>query len=421
MRNEMRRNLSVYTRELGLRHALPAALLAASVAAGGFAQQERGGVRQSFAYSTTDGEGRSIELRIEDGRVLSARVDGKDIPADRVRKVRGGYELLAEDGSVIRHVAVQQAGSDGAAEARGVQEQRVEVEVREPRVRTRVRAGGGGIARELVLGEARGPGMQWTEQSPPKSMIGAGLGSPDEALAHHLGIDRMKSTLVTSVVDGLPAAASGIERFDVIVAINGDADASADALRGALRDAEPGSRIVLDVVRGADRRKVEITAAAFDASRLEPLTVEGVPLIVEGIEDMIDFDIDGEDGERMMFFIGPDGRRREMRAPGAGQGRWMDIPALPGGPGAVAPDRLESFERMMEEMNRRMEDFARRLDERMRERGVERGIDRDMPREQPAPRAGDERMRQLEERIEQLRRELERERSRLPRGRDGDA
>jgi hypothetical protein len=231
--------------------------------------------------------------------------------------------------------------------------------------------------------------------APPKSMIGVGLGTPDAALAHHLRIDPSKAAMVTSVAEGLPAQAAGIERFDLIVAVNGDGDASSERLRRVLRDAEPGSKIKLEIRRGGEVRQVEVTSVEFDGAKLE-IEVEGVPL---GDDFEIDFDF--AEGQNMMFFIGPDGQRREMRMP-----RMPGMPAMPNG---LDRAQMEQFERAMNEMDRRMEEWSRRVDQRMREQGPDgfRG-------EQGAGPGGsetNERLRRMEERLDQLMRELERERN----------
>jgi hypothetical protein len=444
---------------------LPAVLLGLSFSPCAMALQEdgrapaetaSGASTQSFAYRSSDSDGRSIELRIDNGRVVTAKVDGRPIPADRVRKVRDGYDLLAEDGSLIKHVAVaqsesrQQSGGRGGSSAssssgssssssggRARSESRASGDARGNARAEAGSSGGASGAQDGRRGEARsrariavGPDargieirdgeaievegfpadMQWGTTEAPKSMIGAGLGSPDEALAHHLKIDRAKSTMITSILEGLPAQAAGLEQYDVIVSVNGDRNASGENLRRVLRDAEPGSRIALEFVRGAETRKVEITAVAFDGetlSALEPLGVEGFAIPPIGA-------MGGETGEGgVMFFVGPDGERREFRMPG--------LPAMPGG---FDPAQMEAFNQRMEMFNRRMEDWARRMEQRMREEGAAGDVETDVeirrspgePRDEarnPRPRdgAGDERMRRLEERLDQLMRELERQRA----------
>ena len=447
---------------------LPTVLLGLSLSSCAMAQQEggrapaadaSGPTTHTFRYQSTDDEGRSIELRIENGRVVTAKVDGRSIPAARVKKVADGYDLLAEDGSLIKHVAVVQPGSrQESREARGNEESgprggssassssgssssssggRARSESRASGdVRGNARAGAGSSggasgeqdgrrsearsrARIAIAPDARG--VEIREGMPlmvrdveiamgeaPKSMIGAGLGSPDGALVHHLKIDAAKSTMVTGIVEGLPAQAAGLEQYDIIVSVNGDRNASAENLRRVLRDAEPGAKIALEVLRGAETRTVEVTAVAFDGDKLA--TIEGSDVQGFAVPPMDSFAVDAGDGN-IMFFVGPDGRRRELR-----------MPAMPNGFG---PGQMEEFERSMEGFNLRMEEWSRQMEQRMREQGFDGDVDVDVqaapgaPRNRnprmregvELPRGADDRMRRLEERLDQLMRELERDRA----------
>ena len=359
--------------------ALPTALAGLALASCATAQQPsapRGDSQSTFAYQMNDGDGGSVELRIHNGEVVVAKVDGKSIPADRVRKTGDGYDILGQDGGVVRHIA---AGSQVAP--------RVDAG---PRVDARPR---------VKVGRAVEVRPDLEPAGAPKSMIGVGLGSPDPVLLHHLKIDRTNSTMVTNVVDGLPADSAGIEQFDVIVSVNGDRKASSDNLRRVLREAEPGAKIALEILRGGETRKVEVTAIEFDAARLdmsEPIEVQGFPM-----EPGETFGAEGGDaGGGVMFFIGPDGQRREMR-----------MPAMPMMPGGFDPAQMQEFERSMEGFNRRMEEWSRRMEQRMREGGMpgDGGPD---GRPEPNVRrdSNDDRLRRLEERLDQIMRELERER-----------
>jgi len=317
----------------------------------------------SFAYQSTEGDGRSVELRTENGRVTIARIDGKDIPLERVRVVDGGFEILDEDGEVMRRINAPRPERP----ARPARPERPRMQQRDPAIRAEVQR----------------------DAAQPKAMLGVGLGEPDEALAHHLGIDRSKSTLVTSVMKDLPAAKSGIERFDVIVGINGDRNASSGNIRSILRGTEPGAKVSLDIRRGEKTKTVEIEAVPFDGDRLV-IETEGMPLMPDWA---------GEEGgavvldEDTMFFMGPDGRRMEFRIP-----------------------PREGMAARAEEMERRMAEWGEQVERRMRERFDQRGPSQ--PSMQgPGP---DDRIRRLEERLDQLLRELERDRAER-RGRANDA
>ena len=443
---------------------LPAVLIGMSLTACAMAQEDMppasGGSKQTFSYQRSEGEGKSIELRVENGRVLVAKVNGQSIPADRVKKVNGGYDIVDAEGRVLQHVEVAhaQGGSaggssggssggtaagtststsgNGRASARANAETRSRLdELRREQDEVEIEGAppsagpGGREGRRVVIRGDRGPrtiaprtAIGTTEAAEaPKSMIGVGLGAPDGALAHHLKFDAKKSTMVQSVVEGLPAQAAGLERYDIIVGVNGGTDASTANLYKVLRETEPGAKVALDVLRGTETRKLEITAVEFDAEQLDSATmnVEGFAL-PEGMNfdeaaEAIDVEILDGTGGNVMFFVGPDGRRREVRMP-----VMPAMPALPGfsggpGGGGFDPAQMEEFNRAMEQMNERMEQWARQMERSAREQGIDgeefvEGGPVPGPRN-ARPRDNDDRMRRLEERLEQLMRELERERA----------
>lgn len=80
------------------------------------------------------------------------------------------------------------------------------------------------------------------------------------ARAEALGVDG--GVVVKSVKQGSPASTAGLAASDVIVAVEGREVTSMGALILELRQRHPGESITLDVVRGAERRRVEVTLAA---------------------------------------------------------------------------------------------------------------------------------------------------------------
>lgn len=408
-----------------------ATLLASTLAAAPSAWAQQGGERREVRTSTQaftiagDQNGRAIELVVTDGKVVRAVVDGEQVPPERVRRTRSGYELLAADGGVLAHVEggmqVAPPMPAPARGGRGGEPSRAEVHVFK---------GPDGVRREIVV-EGRPLAQAGEALPPPKSMIGAGLGPVDEALAAHLGVDAAKTTMLTAVMDGLPAQKAGLQRFDVIVSVNGAEDASPDAVRAAMRASEPGAKVKLGFRRGSRNETVELEVAAFDAEKLA--TMEGelgerfgvaapdampgpgdVDVVMPGVGTM--------EGGRV-FFFGPDGERRELRLP--------PMPSMQDVRERIGPERIEQFERTMHDMERRMSEWAERMERRFR--GGEAG---DQPREprQPrgerepraegAPREGargpadapsEDRIRRLEEQVERLMRELEKSNARGPR------
>ena len=343
----------------------------------------------TFRYESND-DGHTISLTVKNGVVSSALIDGEEISSDRVKRVKGGYDILGEDGAVVAHVAQADSGGREAADgdAPRIRIQRAteqsmndgaalksaqvmaRIDAQHDLARARVLQLEAGLARNAVGKDfSERVRVELVDATPPKSMIGVGLGEVDEALAHHLAIDPAKATLVTFVMDELPAKTAGIERFDVIVAINGDANASPTALRDVLKDIEPGAMIAFDVRRGADVKKIEVAAVVFDPTKMaaiDPQSFDFDMREVSGFElpngAMAFEDRDGEmDGEmepgaqgeeNVVIFMGPDGKPRELRMP-----NFPRVPELPAIPRAAAQPRL---------LNRPQDDDRiRRLEEQM--------------------------------------------------------
>ena len=387
-------------------------------------------------YQSQSNDGPSVSLRVENGEVAEVRVGDETVPTDRARREGGAWIVTGADGVEIARFV-------GGASA-------------DPRAVVRRFRGGYGAAQAFIERRAAGQrgrmaeGLTGLAEPQPRVMMGIGLGPVDGALAHHLGIDPAKVTTVTYLVDGAPAQKAGLEKFDVIVSVNGEGDASPDAIRLLTARAEAGAKVAIEVLRRGERKSFEVELAPFATDAMAPTRAMGQPVLewlADGpdgfgaeIEAMLEMGDDGEGGDGTIFFIGPDGERQELRMPGM---RGMpQMPALPlfGMNGVEA----EAFERQMDEFARRMEAwgerFERRMEERMRggrmpmprgERGMRDAEAREQeeqleaeaapqrPRMQPgqprwesdprrdAPAMNDDRIRRLEEQMERLMRELE--------------
>ncbi len=90
-------------------------------------------------------------------------------------------------------------------------------------------------------------------------MIGVHTDSVGRAMAAQAAVDADDATLITAVLSGTPAEEAGLERFDLVVAVNGDDDASPRDFRRAIRATPPGESISLTVLRGGERRTITLT------------------------------------------------------------------------------------------------------------------------------------------------------------------
>ncbi len=251
---------------------------------------------------------RCIQLQVVDGKV-TATLDGKPLDPSRVRKTDAGFEILAEDGSVMQALTVKtDAGGQGVQRQRMVviEEQESEDED-ENNLETDM---------QFAIARASSP-----------VMIGVQLSEVDEALGAKLSIDPSKATLLMGVMDGLPAAKAGVQKLDVVVGVGDGNDGSIEAIRAALATMKPGETVQLKIRRGDEALTKSIVVAETDAVAMGAPQEFSFEIAMDGEDGE-----DGEDGasvhaEAHAIFIGPDGKPIEMQLPaGAKLPRGMKMP-----------------------------------------------------------------------------------------------
>lgn len=111
-----------------------------------------------------------------------------------------------------------------------------------------------GALHEHVQALARG-------EAPSRATLGLALAPAHVArrLRRAVGLSERDGLLVRGVVDDGPAAGAGIEQGDLIVAASGTPLTGVDDLYEQLDRAAPGSSLELDLVRGTEERRVEVT------------------------------------------------------------------------------------------------------------------------------------------------------------------
>lgn len=317
------------------------------------------GGHHTMTFKTTQ-DGRSVAVEIRDGRVVSATVDGKEIPEDRIRRRDNKIVIVDENGETIFEMN-QQGGHTGETGAWVL-----------------------GPNQRLFTGPGALRGAQRLEAAqaePPPVMIGASLADPDRALRRHFGLEEGKATMLAAVYDGLPAAEAGLKAYDIIVSINGDDDAGQQDLREALRDAEPGDTITLGVIQGGQRKEVRVKLVKYDRERLDEAARKFREEHGDEEEGVFRFVWPG-DGQNDQFFQGFSDR---------------------------FPD--EFLERM-----RRLQREQRELLDRA---GRERERDRARLRER-RPADGDDQLERLQDRLDRLERMLEKLAEEKEQGRSGN-
>jgi S1-C subfamily serine protease len=93
-----------------------------------------------------------------------------------------------------------------------------------------------------------------------RAWLGVSVRDVDPNIALQLGLDpQATGALVAGVIPGSPAASTGIETGDVIVAIAGHPIASANDLTNALTDLAPGQHVTVKLVSSHGTRSIDVT------------------------------------------------------------------------------------------------------------------------------------------------------------------
>ncbi len=196
--------------------------------------------------------GRRAELRMEGTRVVFARIDGQEWPADRIRTSDDHVLLIGPDGQTVQRFMVRVAPPAGE---RAV------------------------IGRPLPPSAPAAPAQPAIRaaQAPPTVMLGITFSEPGEALRAHLSLADTPALLVDGVIDSLPAAKAGLRKHDIITSINGSEGATGETLRNAMVNAKPDDILKLTIRRGTETVQTEVRLAAFDA---EAMRLSGAATII---------------------------------------------------------------------------------------------------------------------------------------------
>lgn len=213
-------------------------------------QDGKSGGRSVMVSESSDDNGHKYSVRIEDGKVASAKVDGKEIAKERVRQTDSEVQFLDESGNVQYSLHIAPAGA-------------MKIEI--PSLTRR-----GFLSGAAPAGQVEG----WT---PPPVMLGITMSEPDDDVAEHLGVKADEVIRVDTVLDGLPAAQAGLKVHDIIVAVDGNKPVNQEKLREILRGKKPGDHIQLSIISKGKKEDVSVTLDAYDSQKLGAPVIESSP------------------------------------------------------------------------------------------------------------------------------------------------
>ena len=136
-------------------------------------------------------------------------------------------------------------------------------------INTAIVASGQGIGFAIPSGMAKDVIAQLREgKSVKRGWIGVTIQDIDENTAKALGMENTKGALVTSVLDGQPAAKAGIKTGDVITAVSGQKIDNTNELLRRIAALKPGDSAEMNLLRKGSPLTVSVTLGERDAKKL---------------------------------------------------------------------------------------------------------------------------------------------------------
>jgi outer membrane murein-binding lipoprotein Lpp len=179
------------------------------------------GVSNSRIQISSQEGDQTYEVSIVDGDV-SAKVNGRKVPAERIRRSKDKVEILDKNGEVLKSFEINLAA---------------------PRALRGWTAIGGEPNAAAVVAR-------------PRVMIGITMSEDEDGVA------------VDHVYEGLPAAKAGLKAGDVIIEIDGKGDLTQKLFREVLNAKEAGDKVKLKVRRDGQEKELTVELQKFDSERL---------------------------------------------------------------------------------------------------------------------------------------------------------
>jgi hypothetical protein len=331
--------------------ALAAPALAQSAPAGRFSQPLAGGAPQDGWTVVRPQQNSAVETRVmmtkTDGAdtyevaivgdKATAKVNGKDVPQDRIRRSDGKIEILGEDGSVLTTFDVASVHGDAGG-------------------MTRIWAGPGGAL--AIGGQGGAMGIGGAQGGPaPKVMLGVTMVEPSESLVENLGLEPGTGIQLGSVMEGLPADKAGLKKSDVIVSFDGVKPITVAKAREILAKKKEGDRVEVVVLRKGDEKTITVHLEKFDPAKFAPGVRMG-----QGERAAMDPDADAHQRMReQMESALREGRAFQWNAtPGPDgnafvfgpRGEKFDVFASPGSP--ELKERMAALDKKLSELDEKM-------------------------------------------------------------------
>lgn len=103
-----------------------------------------------------------------------------------------------------------------------------------------------------------------------RGMLGVNIQDINSDLATTLGLDEASGVIVSNVREGSAAGKAGIERGDIITAINGKKVEDGNYLRNKVAATKPDTDVTLKIIRDKKEQEVKVTLGEFKVEGAKP-------------------------------------------------------------------------------------------------------------------------------------------------------
>ena len=101
-----------------------------------------------------------------------------------------------------------------------------------------------------------------------RGWLGVSIQEVDSGLAEKLGLDKPMGALINNVLDDTPAAEFGLQKGDVIVAINDETIKNVNHLRAAIAMYKPATTVSISILRDGQTQNISVTLSKRSAQVL---------------------------------------------------------------------------------------------------------------------------------------------------------
>ncbi len=107
-----------------------------------------------------------------------------------------------------------------------------------------------------------------------RGLLGISMLNNSEQLSTEKKLSTSEGVYIAEAVKGGAAAAAGVKEGDVLMAINGEKVRNATSVQEMINRFRPGDKVTLSIVRGSDRKDIEVTLIGKDTQELNAYNMQ---------------------------------------------------------------------------------------------------------------------------------------------------